>query len=520
VVPHAERAIAGYYPPTAMDTIPIDECEIWSMSPNGGDLGDVAEWEREHVAPHSNSLPCVIISPGVYHITKPIVFSKANAVVIALGFATFACATTEACVTIAADAVSFAGLILDAAQTDISKPTKPLITIEGARAQLYDVYSRIIAQERNLVRADVMMHVKGQDATLDNTWLWHADHDPWPKPTESYQQSLGLLQGSQPYLAASRPVRDQMVRDLKSRSLSLPYRSDECVSSHALVVDGEGFTVYALLAEHTHSDVVVWNGERGTTYLLQCEVPYYEMGPGTWNASKVAYRVTAGQHEAFALGGYVTNPTWVGAFTSFQQTNMFHFTAQNTLHKVFAWINPPGANAYVSVFNTSEGLTLPLASCESKGGLRLGTACYWQNVLPPAPPLSPGPPPSPPSPPCPPKPPPYPPYPPPPKDTYCYIEDANGGDLGPKEAQTTAPVGSIKSCANFCRNVDSDAFFLMYDVPGYCFCYPARGRAFPGHCFNQPGGVVGTVRADCTPATQKCQPSTENALAALTGAEE
>ena len=126
------------------------------------------------------------------------------------------------------------------------------------------------------------------------------------------------------------------------------------------------------------------------------------------------------------------------------------------------------------MFHTSEGFSLALHDCKAKGGVLLGTACYWDRALPPAPPASPMPPPSPPNPPQPPRPPPSPPSPPnspPPKDTYCVIKDANGGDLGPKAGQTPDMVHTAKECADFCRGVHEDAWFLMYAVPGYCFCF-------------------------------------------------
>ena len=59
----------------------------------------------------------------------------------------------------------------------------------------------------------------------------------------------------------------------------------------------------------------------------------------------------------------------------------------------------------------------------------------------------------------------------------------------------------LQECANFCRNVHIESWFLMYNAPGYCFCYLNQGRTFPGKCYPQPGGVVGTVASDCTPHT-------------------
>jgi hypothetical protein len=509
IVPKAKTQLSGFESAPETEKINVHkECEVWSVASNSS----------KGNAPKSTHSKCVIIAPGVYTIDTPIIFDSDDAVILGLGFATFECTTHEQCVTIKGDRVSVSGLVLDAGYTTITKPTQPLFNVHGNDARLFDIFARVIATKSSLVRADVMVHIKGHGAILDNTWLWHADHDPWSRPFEACQVAMTYLEGSLPYLTANSSSRDAMMKRVCSTGgwtndndgvSGLPYRTDACVSHHALLVDGDHFLVYGLLAEHTHDDVVVWNGEHGTTYLLQCEVPYYQMGAGTWNASKVAYRVNARSHTAYALGGYVTNPGWVGTYTPFTQKNMFHFAANAELHKVFAWINPPGSNTYVNVFNTTQNFALSLDSCDSQGGLKQQTACYWNKPLPPAPPLAPLPPPTPPSPPNPPNPPPSPPTPPhspPPVDTFCVIEDANGGDLGTKAAQSTEQVHSVEQCADFCRGVHADSWFLMYSTPGYCFCYLNAGRTFPGKCYPQPGGVVGTVNPTCGPATTKCSP--------------
>jgi len=323
------------------------------------------------------------------------------------------------------------------------------------------------------------VRIAGDDCVFDNTWLWHADHDNW---------------GAQRHLGFKEQPRAPSVPNSP-----LPYKTDSCISGHALAVDGAGLVVYGLMAEHTQDDVVSWRGERGQSFLVQIEVPYYvQKPPHAWGAENVAYRVSALEHTAIGLGGYVVNPSWVGAYTPFTQRNMFAFDAHNTLERVFAWINPPGANSYINVFNTSSGFALPLARCDALGGLRLGTACYWDSVLPPAPPVGPMPPPSPPHPPAPPCPPPAPPKPPPPARTYCVIHNANGGNVGAKLGQSDQPL-VLEACVEFCEGIAGADWFLLYNIPGYCFCYDGKGRDFPGPCYSQPGGAVGTLTSGCAP---------------------
>jgi hypothetical protein len=69
-------------------------------------------------------------------------------------------------------------------------------------------------------------------------------------------------------------------------------------------------TIYALFVEHTQEYQVIWNGNNGRSYFMQCEFPYdvpnqssYMAGNvNGWAAYKVASTVTS--HEGWALGAY------------------------------------------------------------------------------------------------------------------------------------------------------------------------------------------------------------------------
>ena len=79
------------------------------------------------------------------------------------------------------------------------------------------------------------------------------------------------LEGSREYLDTDEAGRAATKADLQLElankvgvhvdMLSLPYYSDLCVSGNALLVDGNDFVAYGVMAEHTHRDIAVWNGE-------------------------------------------------------------------------------------------------------------------------------------------------------------------------------------------------------------------------------------------------------------------
>jgi hypothetical protein len=107
-----------------------------------------------------------------------------------------------------------------------------------------------------------MVEINSDHVIIDHTWLWRADHDKG-----------GQVKNGRNFV------------------------------ENALVVNGEGVTVYGLFAEHTLGDLVQWNGDKGKTYFMQSEMPYDVTSD--YN-SKVGYRVndSVTTHEAFGVGVY------------------------------------------------------------------------------------------------------------------------------------------------------------------------------------------------------------------------
>ena len=71
-----------------------------------------------------------------------------------------------------------------------------------------------------------MIHIKGANVVLDNTWFWRADHSV-----------SGLVSNG----------------------------DNPCLTG--VVVDADNVTAYGLAVEHTLNDMVQWNGENGQVYI-------------------------------------------------------------------------------------------------------------------------------------------------------------------------------------------------------------------------------------------------------------
>ncbi len=216
----------------------------------------------------------LLLTPGIYHLTGPIKVTKANTVVLGLGFATLMPDNGAAAMSTAdVDGIVIAGLLFDAGAT--SSPVMLEVGPGGSRARhaanpisLHDDFFRVGGAA--VGRAAVNLRIDSHDTILDHTWIWRADH--------GQNQSVGWNINT---------------------------------SANGLVVNGNNVTVYGLFVEHLQEFQVLWNGNGGRVYFYQSEIPYdppdqpsYTSAPGTngWASYKVAGNVTS--HEAWGLGIY------------------------------------------------------------------------------------------------------------------------------------------------------------------------------------------------------------------------
>merc|ERR1712137_1211265 len=125
----------------------------------------------------------------------------------------------------------------------------------------------------------------------DNTWFWHADHD-----------------------------------DCSSSQV----KSDQCSDKHGLQVDGESVTVYGLKVEHMYENLVQWNGNNGSVFFFQSELPYHapSFGSSGYTGYYVDPRVTL--HRGVALGVYIV-------FDQMQNVTAFRVPPGLDLENILGW---------------------------------------------------------------------------------------------------------------------------------------------------------------------------------------
>jgi hypothetical protein len=214
----------------------------------------------------------LLFTPGVYELDDTLRITRADTVVLGLGFATLHANKGVAAITTAdVDGVIIAGLLIDAGTEN--SPVLLEIGPAGSKARhtknpisLHDVFFRVGGT--GPARATVNLRINSNDTIVDHTWIWRADH------------GAGAGWTTNP-------------------------------SANGLVVNGNDVMIYGLFVEHYQEYQVLWNGNGGRVYFYQSEIPYdppdqpaYTSAPGTngWASYKVADTVAS--HEAWGLGIY------------------------------------------------------------------------------------------------------------------------------------------------------------------------------------------------------------------------
>jgi len=233
----------------------------------------------------------LIFTPGIYHVDQTINVTKANTVVLGLGFATIIPDNGVVPMTVTdVDGVKIAGLLFDAGP--VNSPVLLQIGPAGAAAShaadptlVQDVFFRIGGA--SLGKATTSLVVNNNDTLIDHVWAWRADHGV----------GVGWTINT---------------------------------ADTGVVVNGDNVTAYGLFVEHYQKYEVIWNGNNGTDIFFQNEMPYDVPDQASWShdgingyaAFKVGDNVTS--FQGYGMGSYCF-------FNSNHQVNAYHaFEVPNT----------------------------------------------------------------------------------------------------------------------------------------------------------------------------------------------
>ncbi|MEV0274122.1 discoidin domain-containing protein [Hamadaea sp. NPDC050747] len=210
----------------------------------------------------------LLFTPGVYHLNQTLTVTRADTVVLGLGYATLIPDNGVIPMTVAdVDGVKIAGLLFDAGT--VNSPVLLQIGPNGASAShaanpisINDVFFRIGGAGAG--KATTSLIVNSNNTLIDHIWAWRADHGT----------GVGWTVNT---------------------------------ADTGLIVNGNNVTALGLFVEHYQKYEVIWNGNGGKTIFFQNEMPYDPPNQAAWRAGGyAAYKVadTVTSHEGWGLGSY------------------------------------------------------------------------------------------------------------------------------------------------------------------------------------------------------------------------
>jgi hypothetical protein len=256
--------------PAAGKSIPISKFLIAKP-------GDSADTINEALGRGKN----LILTPGVYHLDDAIEVTRADTVVLGLGFPTLMPTDGNPAMTVkSAKGVLLSGLLFDAGA--INSPVLLQVGAHDSRGNGDDSFSGGKTTSDPSVLSDVFFRIGGAAAgkattslvvnsdnvILDDVWAWRADHG----------SGVGWTTNT---------------------------------AATGVVVNGDNVTAYGLFVEHYQKYEVIWNGNHGTDIFFQNEMPYdvpnqvaWREAPAVdgWAAFKVSNEVTS--FSGYGMGSY------------------------------------------------------------------------------------------------------------------------------------------------------------------------------------------------------------------------
>jgi hypothetical protein len=263
----------------------------------------------------------LVLTPGVYNLSAPIVVTRPDTVVLGLGFATLVPQHGNAALVVLPNTgVKVSGLIVDAGP--VNSPVLVSVGTPGNGSAgnpdlISDVFFRIGGAETTATSATVSLLDNASHSIMDDVWAWRADHG----------NDVGWTENT---------------------------------GNTGLVVTGSDVTAYGLAVEHYQKTEVVWTGQGGTDVFFQNELPYDVPSQAVWNQSATfsgypAFQVGSGvkTFQGYGMGSYVV---FIDTTATLHVTEAFQApqTAGVQFHDVFGlWIG--GSGGLDSIINGTGG---------------------------------------------------------------------------------------------------------------------------------------------------------------------
>ena len=249
---------------TTPKTIPLSQFYVAHADKDNAQSLNIALQRNKHL----------LLTPGVYNLSQPIVVRNPNTVVFGLGLATLMPTQgTPAIIVADVDGVTIAGFLFDAGSSNspnllqIGNASVSTVDHSANPTAIFDISCRVGGAAPG-AQTNCCVVINSRNVIIDNAWLWRADH--------------GL--------------------NLTGWTVN--------PSFHGLIVNSDNVTAYGLFVEHFEGFQTLWNGNGGSVYFYQSEIPYDVPSQGQWTQNgengypsyKVSNNVTS--HSGHGIGVY------------------------------------------------------------------------------------------------------------------------------------------------------------------------------------------------------------------------
>ncbi len=182
----------------------------------------------------------VVLTPGVYYTESAVNVQGDGKLLYGMGLATVIPLDGNECLVTSGSDISVSGVLFDAGMTR----SDTLVSIgkagESSRdARLFDCYFRVGGFLEANTSAECSLKVYSDDSTLDNLWIWRADHG----------NNIGWSKNN---------------------------------GDTGAEIYGDNVTAYTLMAEHYKKHNVSWYGENGKIMFYQSEIAYDVPTQSVW----------------------------------------------------------------------------------------------------------------------------------------------------------------------------------------------------------------------------------------------
>ena len=249
---------------TAPTTIPISQFYVAQAANDNAETLNLALQRGRHL----------LLTPGVYDLTQPIVVRNANTVVFGIGLATLAPTQgTPAIIVADVPGVTIAGILFDAGASNspnllqIGDVNVSSVDHSANPTALFDISCRVGGAAPTAETTSCVV-INSKNVIIDNAWIWRADH------------------GVDPTGWTINPA------------------------TNGLIVNSDNVTAYGLFVEHFEGFQTLWNGNGGSVFFYQSECPYDVPSQAQWTQNgengypsyKVSNSVTS--HNGWGIGVY------------------------------------------------------------------------------------------------------------------------------------------------------------------------------------------------------------------------